>query len=224
MLNLCLIDNIIALSFGADVAEKSGFNVGSLAPPKPPEHDQIMITGNAALSLGATSAGLDSYYGYPISPATTVLVWMEQNLVQKGKFVFQVSSEIEAINNVVGAGFSGKKAMTATAGPGLSLMSEGIGLAWMAEIPCVVVDVQRGGPATGLPTKSEQSDLFASHLGQSEQHLIAAVAQAKRLGMEFGALNEFGDGLLDVTERINKEQSNIREKYNSKEIYFFIKI
>ena len=131
-----------------------------MAPPKPPEHDQIMITGNAALSLGATSAGLDSYYGYPISPATTVLVWMEQNLVQKDKFVFQVSSEIEAINNVIGAGFSGKKAMTATAGPGLSLMSEGIGLAWMAEIPCVVVDVQRGGPATGLPTKSEQSDLF----------------------------------------------------------------
>jgi len=153
--------NIIALSSGAKIAEKSGFNVGSLAPSKPPKHDQIMITGNTALSLGATSAGLDSYYGYPISPATTVLVWMEQNLVQKDKFVFQVSSEIEAINNVIGAGFSGKKAMTATAGPGLSLMSEGLGLAWMAEIPCVVVDVQRGGPATGLPTKSEQSDLFA---------------------------------------------------------------
>ena len=153
--------NIVALGLGSEVAKKSGFSVGSLDDPLPPDYDQIMITGNAALSLGAASAGLDSYYGYPISPATTVLVWMEQNLINKDKFVFQVSSEIEAINNILGSGFSGKKAMTATAGPGVALMSEGIGLAWMAEIPCVIIDVQRGGPATGLPTKSEQSDLFA---------------------------------------------------------------
>ena len=79
----------------------------------------------------------------------------------RGRFAHQVSSEIEAISAIVGAGYAGKKAMTATAGPGLSLMGEGIGLAWMAEIPCVVVDVQRGGPSTGLPTKSEQSDLMA---------------------------------------------------------------
>ena len=79
----------------------------------------------------------------------------------EGKFVYQVSSEIEAIASLLGAGFAGKKVMTATAGPGISLMSEGVGLAWMAEIPAVVVDVQRGGPATGLPTKTEQSDLFA---------------------------------------------------------------
>ena len=63
--------------------------------------NEIMITGNAALSLGAVSAGLDSYYGYPISPATTILIWMEQNLISEGKFVFQVASEIEAINNIV---------------------------------------------------------------------------------------------------------------------------
>ena len=156
-----IASNIVAIGLGVDVAKKSGFSVGSLDDPIPPDYEQIMITGNAALSLGATSAGLDSYYGYPISPATTILIWMEQNLINKGKFVFQVASEIEAINNIVGAGFSGKKAMTATAGPGIALMSEGLGLAWMAEIPCVVVDIQRGGPATGLPTKSEQSDLFA---------------------------------------------------------------
>ena len=153
--------NIVALGLGTEVAKKSGFSVGSLDDPNAPDYEQIMITGNAALSLGAVSAGLDSYYGYPISPATTILIWMEQNLINEGKFVFQVASEIEAINNIVGAGFSGKKAMTATAGPGIALMSEGLGLAWMAEIPCVVVDIQRGGPATGLPTKSEQSDLFA---------------------------------------------------------------
>ena len=149
-----------AIRLGADVAAKSGFSVGKLAPPIPPDYDQIMITGNAALALGAVTAGVDFYAGYPISPATTILVWMEQNLVGPGRFAHQVSSEIEAISAIVGAGYAGKKSMTATAGPGLSLMSEGIGLAWMAEIPCVVVDVQRGGPSTGLPTKSEQSDLM----------------------------------------------------------------
>ena len=149
-----------AIRLGADVAAKSGFSVGTLAAPIPPDYDQIMITGNAALALGAVTAGVDFYAGYPISPATTILVWMEQNLVGPGRFAHQVSSEIEAISAIVGAGYAGKKSMTATAGPGLSLMSEGIGLAWMAEIPCVVVDVQRGGPSTGLPTKSEQSDLL----------------------------------------------------------------
>ena len=150
-----------AIRLGADVAAESGFAVGQLAPAIPPTGEQIMITGNAALSLGAVTAGLEFYAGYPISPATTILVWMEQNLIGQNRFAYQVSSEIESINAIVGAGYSGKKAMTATAGPGLSLMSEGIGLAWMAEIPCVIVNVQRGGPSTGLPTKSEQSDLIA---------------------------------------------------------------
>ena len=156
-----IVSNKQAIRLGADVAESSGFSVGNLAEPSPPDYEQVMITGNAALALGAMTAGVDFYVGYPISPATTILVWMEQNLIGKGRFAHQVSSEIEAIAAIVGAGYAGKKSMTATAGPGISLMGEGIGLAWMAEIPCVVVDVQRGGPSTGLPTKSEQSDLFA---------------------------------------------------------------
>ncbi|HIK89918.1 MAG TPA: 2-oxoacid:acceptor oxidoreductase subunit alpha [Dehalococcoidia bacterium] len=154
--------NIKAVRLGVDVAKSSGFNVGQLAPPAEPDYTQIMITGNAALSMGAVAAGLDFYAGYPISPATTVLIWMENYLWGEGRFVHQVASEIEAINAIIGAGFAGKKALTATAGPGFSLMSEGLGLAWMAEIPLVVVNVQRGGPATGLPTKSEQSDLYTS--------------------------------------------------------------
>ena len=149
-----------AIHLGADKARNSGFRLDQLAEPTPPKYDQLMIAGNAALAMGAKAAGLDMYVGYPISPATTILVWMENNLTGPGKFPYQVSSEIEAIGTIIGAGFAGKKAMTATAGPGLSLMSEGLGLAWMAEIPCVVVDVQRGGPSTGLPTKTEQSDLF----------------------------------------------------------------
>ena len=120
-----------------------------------------MMKGNEAISVGAIAAGLNFYAGYPISPATTVLLYMERNLHGEGKFVYQVGSEIEAITALIGGGYAGKKAMTATAGPGFSLMSEGIGLAWMSEVPLVVVDVQRGGPATGLPTKTEQSDLMS---------------------------------------------------------------
>lgn len=153
--------NIEAVRLGLGVANEAGFTVGQLAPPNAPDYEQIMITGNSALSLGSVAAGLDYYVGYPISPATTILVWMENNLVGKNRFTYQVASELEAIGTIVGAGYAGKKAMTATAGPGVSLMSEGLGLAWMAEIPLVLVDVQRGGPATGLPTKSEQSDLLA---------------------------------------------------------------
>lgn len=154
--------NIQALSLGRDEAEKSGFSLGELAPSIRPEGEQILLNGNTAISLGAYVAGLEFYVGYPISPATSILTWMEQNLVGEGKFVYQSSSEIESITAIIGGAFAGRKAMTATAGPGFSLMSEGLGLAWMAEIPLVVADIQRGGPATGLPTKTEQSDLMAA--------------------------------------------------------------
>ena len=151
-----------ALSLGRDVAADSDFSLGALAEPVRPEGKQILINGNIALGLGALAAGLNFYVGYPISPASSILIWLEQNLAGAGKFVYQATSEIEAISSVVGAGFAGKKAMSATSGPGLSLMGEGLGLAWMAEIPLVVADVQRGGPSTGLPTKTEQSDLFTA--------------------------------------------------------------
>ena len=153
--------NIQAMLLGRTHTSESGFTLGKLVDPNMPQYQQIMVKGNEALALGARAAGLEFYIGYPISPATTILIWMEHNLIGDGKFAYQVSSEIESITGLLGAGFAGKKAMTATAGPGFSLMSEGLGLAWMAEIPLVVVDVQRGGPATGLPTKTEQSDLMA---------------------------------------------------------------
>ena len=152
--------NIEALKLGIEEVSKTGFRVADLDDPPPDEGTRVVIKGNDALSLGALSAGLDVFVGYPISPATTILVFMEGNLHGEDKAVVQASSEIESISTIIGAGFAGKKAMTSTAGPGLSLMGEGLGFAWMAEIPCVVVDVQRGGPATGLPTKTEQSDLL----------------------------------------------------------------
>ena len=152
--------NIEALSLGRSHIAESGFSLGELAPPVKPKEQQVMIKGNEAVSVGAMAAGLDFYAGYPISPATPILLYMERNLVGKDRLAYQVSSEIEAITAIIGAGYAGKRAMTATSGPGVSLMSEGLGLAWIAEIPLVVVNVQRGGPATGLPTKTEQSDLF----------------------------------------------------------------
>ena len=161
-----------ALSLGRIEAEKSGFNLGELADSIPPEGEQVLINGNVALGLGAMVAGVDVYVGYPISPATSLLVWMESNLPRSGTFAYQATSEIESITSIVGAGFAGKKAMTATAGPGFSLMSEGLGLAWMAEIPVVVADIQRGGPSTGLPTKTEQSDLMtAMYPGHGDMRL-----------------------------------------------------
>lgn len=154
--------NNMALSLGSEEATKSGFTLGELADPVKPDGEQVLLNGNLAISIGAAHAGLEVFVGYPISPATPILLWMEQNLVGDGKFVYQSTSEIESITAIVGAGYSGKKAMTSTAGPGFSLMGEGLGLAWMAEIPLVVVNVQRGGPSTGLPTKTEQSDLLTA--------------------------------------------------------------
>ena len=151
-----------ALALGRNEAESSGFRLGELAPPEMPDWDQILVSGNQALALGACAAGLNFFVGYPISPATSLLIWMEQNMPRLGRFAYQASSELESITAIVGAGYAGKKAMTGTAGPGFSLMSEGLGLAWMAEIPLVVANIQRGGPSTGLPTKTEQSDLFAA--------------------------------------------------------------
>ena len=152
--------NIAALHMGAQEAAKTGLSLETLEDPTPSSEERVLIKGFEAAGLGAIAAGLDSFIGYPISPATTMLNYMEDFLKGDDKFVGQSSSEIESIAALVGGGFSGKKIMTSTAGPGLSLMGEGLGLAWMAEIPLVVVDVQRGGPATGLPTKTEQSDLL----------------------------------------------------------------
>ena len=151
-----------ALALGYEAAEAGGSTLEELDPPEPSEGERVLVTGFESLAMGAIHAGLDSFIGYPISPATTTLVFMEANLRGEGKYVGQSSSEIESISALVGAGYAGKKTMTSTSGPGLSLMGEGLGLAWMAEIPLVVLNVQRGGPATGLPTKTEQSDLLSA--------------------------------------------------------------
>ena len=137
---------------------------------------KLVMEGNAALALGATVAGCRFFAGYPITPASEVMHWMAHHLPAVGGIVVQAEDEISAAGMVVGASFGGEKAMTATSGPGFTLKSEIMGLAAMAEVPMVIVDVQRGGPSTGIPTKNEQSDLmqavYGSH-GDSPRVVIA---------------------------------------------------
>jgi 2-oxoglutarate ferredoxin oxidoreductase subunit alpha len=127
--------------------------------PRGSLEDQLVLSGNDAVALGALWAGVDFFAGYPITPASEILVNLAAELPGVGGSVVQAEDEIAAMSMVIGASFGGRKAMTATSGPGLSLKSEAIGLAILTETPCVIVDVQRGGPSTGLPTRTEQADL-----------------------------------------------------------------
>jgi 2-oxoglutarate ferredoxin oxidoreductase subunit alpha len=137
----------------------------------------IFMTGSEATGLGAIAAGLDAFFGYPITPGTDVFKFLAKQLPKRaGGRVMQMEDEIASIAACIGGSFGGKKTMTATSGPGLSLMSELLGYSSMAELPLVIVNVQRGGPSTGLPTKPEQSDLnialYGSH-GEAPRAVIA---------------------------------------------------
>ncbi len=118
-----------------------------------------LLSGNEGAGAGAIRAGVRFVAAYPITPATELLEWMAPALSEVGGTLLQAEDELASVNMIVGASFGGVPSLTATAGPGLALMAEGIGLAVAAEVPIVVVDVMRGGPSTGIPAKSEQSDL-----------------------------------------------------------------
>ncbi len=134
------------------------------------------ITGNEAAALGAVRGGVRFCAAYPITPGTEILEWLSGALPKIGGVFVQAEDELASINMCLGASFGGVPALTATAGPGLALMIEGLGLGVASETPVVVVDVQRGGPSTGIPTKSEQSDLdIALHgLHGDAPHLVLA--------------------------------------------------
>ncbi|MFD0616794.1 MULTISPECIES: 2-oxoacid:acceptor oxidoreductase subunit alpha [Paenibacillus] len=126
---------------------------------------KLFMIGNDAMALGALAAGCRFMPAYPITPASEVMEYLIKKLPKFGGTVIQTEDEIAAITMAIGANFAGARSMTASAGPGLSLMMEAIGLAGMTETPVVIIDTQRGGPSTGLPTKQEQSDINAMIYG-----------------------------------------------------------
>ncbi|HUT17849.1 MAG TPA: 2-oxoacid:acceptor oxidoreductase subunit alpha [Anaerolineae bacterium] len=131
-----------------------------------------MMQGNKACAEGAIAAGCRFFAGYPITPATEISEIMARRLPQVGGKFIQMEDEIASIAAVIGGSVAGAKSLTATSGPGFSLMQENIGYAAMAEIPCVIVDVQRAGPSTGLPTQPSQGDVMQSRWGTHGDHPI----------------------------------------------------
>jgi 2-oxoglutarate ferredoxin oxidoreductase subunit alpha len=150
-----------------------------IAPPDTAHESELVMSGNRAIVAGALAAGCRFFAGYPITPASDILEEMAKRLPGVGGASVQTEDEISAIASVVGASIAGLKAMTATSGPGFSLMQEMLGLATMAEVPLVVVDSMRAGPSTGMPTKMEQSDLnIALYGGHGEAPRIVLAARS----------------------------------------------
>ncbi len=147
-------------------------------PLEPMDTPLVVMNGNEAIGMGAVAAGFEICAMYPITPATSVSHYLSEVFERFGGIVHQSEDEIAAAGVAIGASYAGKVALTITSGPGLALKTEFLGLAIMTETPLVLVDVQRGGPSTGLPTKVEQSDLLAALYGQpgDAPHVVIAPA------------------------------------------------
>jgi 2-oxoglutarate ferredoxin oxidoreductase subunit alpha len=146
------------------------------APVRPRRIKGWLVSGNEATGLGAIRGGIRFVAAYPITPATEILEWLAPSLAKVGGVLIQAEDELASVNMTIGGSYGGTPSLTATSGPGLSLMVEAIGLATASEIPIVVVDVMRGGPSTGIPTKSEQADLNLAVYGLhgDAPHLVLA--------------------------------------------------
>jgi 2-oxoglutarate/2-oxoacid ferredoxin oxidoreductase subunit alpha len=169
--------NVSLLELGVKWAEEHldfRFDVPPIALPEP----RVVLNGNQAIALGAIASGMDLIAMYPITPATSASHTLAEVFSAYGGILHQAEDEIAAAGFALGASWSGKTAFTITSGPGLALKTEFLGLAVMTETPLVVVNVQRGGPSTGLPTKVEQADLLASIFGQpgDAPHVVLAPA------------------------------------------------
>ena len=139
---------------------------------KPKGRAQRLVQGNEACAHGALYAGCRFYAGYPITPSSEILEIMAVEMPRRGGVFLQMEDELASISAVIGASWAGAKAMTATSGPGFSLMQEGIGYAAITETPCVIVDSQRWGPSTGLPTKTSQGDVMQAIWGTHGDHPV----------------------------------------------------
>jgi 2-oxoglutarate ferredoxin oxidoreductase subunit alpha len=163
------VDNTTAFRAGYEQGNSTyRFDLTEVGPPaKGRRGGAVMMSGNAAVVQGCLDAGIDNFFGYPITPATTIMERLARAMPARGKRLLQTEDEISAIAATIGAGFAGARAATATSGPGLALMVEMLGLGVMAEVPVVIFCSQRGGPSTGMPTKTEQSDLNLAVFGGS---------------------------------------------------------
>jgi 2-oxoglutarate ferredoxin oxidoreductase subunit alpha len=156
--------NVVLLEAGHRWA-RANIDFSFHIPATPHDKQQISINGNVSLALGVMASGMDICAMYPITPATSASHYLSEAFEKVGGIVHQAEDEIAACAFAIGASYAGKCAVTITSGPGYSLKQEGIGLAVMAEIPLVVVNVQRGGPSTGQPTKVEQGDMLTAIFG-----------------------------------------------------------
>ncbi len=155
-----------------------------------------LIQGNEACALGAIAAGCRFFGGYPITPSSGIAEQMVRMLPEVDGVFIQMEDEIASLAAVIGASLGGSKAMTATSGPGFSLMQEHIGFATMAEVPCVIVNVMRGGPSTGLPTSPSQGDVMQARWGTHGDHPAVVVAPAS-----VGEVHELTVRAFNLAER-----------------------
>jgi 2-oxoglutarate/2-oxoacid ferredoxin oxidoreductase subunit alpha len=186
--------NIAALKEGFEFASELGLGEGAGPMPiqKSAHKKRLLMSGNNATALGFLAAGGRFYAGYPITPATDIMDCLRPRLPQFGGVLMQAEDELAAINLATGASMAGVRAMTATSGPGLTLMLEGIGNLGATELPLVVVDTQRSGPSTGMPTKPEQSDfdtlIYGGH-GECPHIVLAPCDQEDCFDISFQATN-----------------------------------
>jgi len=158
-----------------------------------------LLQGNAAVALGALDAGVQFFGGYPITPSTEIAEILARELPRRGDKFIQMEDEIGSIAAVLGASIAGMKSMTATSGPGFSLMQENLGFGMSAEVPCVIVNVQRGGPSTGLPTNPAQGDIMQARWGTHGDHPVIAL---------------YPDSILECYE-LTIRAFNLSEKYRT---------
>lgn len=202
-----LADNMKAFTAGWDFAKTNIKKQDPFRVEAAEGDGFLVLSGNEAVALGALYAGCRFFGGYPITPASEVMEILSAELPKVGGAMVQFEDEIASIGGVLGAAFTGVRSMTSTSGPGMSLMAELIGLGSMAEVPCVIVNVQRGGPSTGLPTKTEQADLLlaiaASH--GDAPHVVMAPTTIRDcfeiMGMAFDIAEAYQIPVLVLTDQ-----------------------
>ncbi len=182
---------------------------------------QQLIQGNEACALGALAAGCSFFAGYPITPSSEIMEWMSRLLPPRGGVFIQMEDELSSMGAVIGASWTGAKAMTATSGPGFTLMQEHIGYAAMTETPCVIVDAQRVGPSTGMPTSPAQGDVMQARWGSHGDRAAIALTASSVLDtytMTIEAFNMSERYRLPVVLLLDATLAHMRENVTLPEI------